>query len=154
MSKRLNRRNLLKKSIITPAAAGLALSLEEKTLLAAMARKPASTVPAGSVKGLPMGKIGNLNISRMFCGGNLTSGNAHSRDLEYVSSLLRHYFTDEKIFETWHICEECGINTALLRLDETVIRLINKYWDERGGKLQWIAQIKPKKPTWRPLRPI
>jgi hypothetical protein len=65
--------------------------------------------------------------------------------LEYVSSLLRHYFTDEKIFETWQICEECGINTSILRLDDTVIRLVNKYWDERGGKLQWIAQVKPKK---------
>ncbi|MHC4160102.1 MAG: hypothetical protein ACYSSO_13610 [Planctomycetota bacterium] len=144
MSKNLNRRNLLKKTVIAPAAATLALSLEEKALLAAMARKPASTVPAGSVKGLPMGKIGNLNITRMLCGGNLTSGFAHSRDLEYVSSLLRHYFTDEKIFETWHICEECGINTAILRVDDMVIRLVNKYWDERGGKLQWIAQVKPK----------
>ena len=145
MSKNLNRRNLLKKSIITPAAATLALSLEEKALLAGLAKKPAVSAPSGSAKGLPMGKIGNLNITRMFCGGNLTSGFAHSRDLEYVSSLLRHYFTDEKIFETWQICEECGINTALLRLDDTVIRLVNKYWDERGGKLQWIAQVKPKK---------
>jgi hypothetical protein len=144
MSKNLNRRSLLKKSIITPAAATLALSLEEKALLARMANKPAASAPRGSAEGLPMGKIGNLNISRMFCGGNLTSGFAHSRDLTYVSSLLRHYFTDEKIFETWHICEECGINTSILRLDDTVIRLINKYWDERGGKLQWIAQVKPK----------
>ncbi len=135
----------MKKSIITPAAATLALSLEEKALLAGLAKKPAVSAPSGSAKGLPMGKIGNLKITRMFCGGNLTSGFAHSRDLEYVSSLLRHYFTDEKIFETWQICEECGINTALLRLDDTVIRLVNKYWDERGGKLQWIAQVKPKK---------
>jgi len=154
MSKNLNRRNLLKKSVITPAAVTLALSLEERALLARTAEKPApdasllrsktAGAPSESTKGLPMGKIGNLNITRILCGGNLTSGFAHSRDLEYVSSLLRHYFTDEKIFETWHICEECGINSAILRLDDTVIRLINKYWDERGGRLQWIAQVKPK----------
>jgi hypothetical protein len=144
MSKNLNRRSLLKKSVITPAAVTLALSLEEKALLAKEEKKPAASAPSESAKGLPMGKIGNLNITRMLCGGNLTSGFAHSRDLEYVSSLLRHYFTDEKIFETWQICEECGINTAILRLDDTVIRLINKYWDERGGRLQWIAQVKPK----------
>lgn len=144
MSKNLNRRSLLKKSVIAPAAATLALSLEERALLARAAKKPAASAPSESAKGLPMGKIGNLNIIRMLCGGNLTSGFAHSRDLEYVSSLLRHYFTDEKIFETWQICEECGINTAILRLDDTVIRLINKYWDERGGRLQWIAQVKPK----------
>jgi len=143
MSKNLNRRGFLKRSIITPSAA-LALSFEERALLAATSKSPAAT-PEGSVKDLPMGKIGNIKITRLICGGNLTSGYAHSRDLIYVSSLLRHYFTDEKIFETWQICEESGINTAILRLDDKVIRLVNKYWDERGGKLQWIAQVKPKK---------
>ncbi|UCD51989.1 MAG: hypothetical protein JSW27_04990, partial [Phycisphaerales bacterium] len=92
---------------------------------------------------MPTGRIGNLAVTRLIVGGNLTSGIAHDRDLIYVSSLLRQYFTDEKIFETWRLCEECGVNTAILRLDDKVIRLINRYWDERGGQLQWIVQIKP-----------
>ena len=99
-------------------------------------------MPGGSIKDLPMGKIGNVKISRMFAGGNLISGFAHSRDLIYVSSLLRQYFTDDKVMETFEICEECGINTAILRLDEHCIRIMNKYWNNRGGKLQWIAQVK------------
>ena len=99
-------------------------------------------MPGGSIKSLPMGKIGNVKISRMFAGGNLISGFAHSRDLIYVSSLLRKYFTDDKVMETFEICEECGINTAILRLDEHCIRIMNKYWNNRGGKLQWIAQVK------------
>ena len=140
MSANLNRRNFLKQTAAVSTYAALALSFEEKALLAASTAKP----QRGSIKGLPMGRIGNVNITRLFCGGNLTSGFAHSRDLIYVSLLLKHYFTDEKIFETWEICEECGINTAILRLDDDVIRLINKYWDERGGRLQWIAQVKPK----------
>jgi len=37
-----------------------------------------------------MGKIGRLSISRLICGGNLFSGFAHSGDLVYVSSLLKH----------------------------------------------------------------
>ncbi|TKJ33807.1 MAG: hypothetical protein CEE38_19475 [Planctomycetes bacterium B3_Pla] len=142
MSDNLNRRNFLKKSLAASPAAALALSFEEKALLAATAKKPAAKMPGGSVKGLPMGKIGNINISRIFCGGNLISGFAHSRDLIYVSSLLRKYFTDEKVMETFEICEETGINTAILRLDEHCIRIINKYWNNRGGKLQWIAQVK------------
>ncbi|MFQ6035279.1 MAG: hypothetical protein ACE5NM_05460 [Sedimentisphaerales bacterium] len=143
MSGKLNRRAFLEKSVITSTAAALGLSFEERALLA---RTTQSFAPSqkGSAKGLPMGKIGNLKITRLIVGGNLTSGFAHSRDLVYVSSLLRNYFTDGKIFETWEICEECGINTAILRLDEQVIRLINQYWNERGGKLQWIVQIKPK----------
>jgi hypothetical protein len=44
--------------------------------------------------------------------------------------------------ETFEICEECGMNTAILRLDEHCIRIMTKYWNNRGGKLQWIAQVK------------
>jgi hypothetical protein len=142
MSGNINRRNFLKKSAAVSTGAALALSFEEKALLAAMTNKPAPRMPGGSIKGFPMGKIGNVKISRMFPGGNLISGFAHSRDLIYVSSLLRKYFTDDKVMETFEICEECGINTAILRLDEHCIRIMNKYWNNRGGKLQWIAQVK------------
>ena len=142
MSGNINRRNFLKKSAAVSTGAALALSFEEKALLAAMKNKPAPRMPGGSIKGLPMGKIGNIKISRMFTGGNLISGFAHSRDLIYVSSLLNNYFTDDKVMETFEICEECGINTAILRLDEHCIRIINKYWNNRGGKIQWIAQVK------------
>ena len=142
MSENINRRNFLKKSAALSTGAALALSFEEKALLAAMTNKPAPRMPGSSIKGLPMGKIGNVKISRMFAGGNLISGFAHSRDLIYVSSLLNKYFTDDKVMETFEICEECGINTAILRLDEHCIRIMNKYWNNRGGKLQWIAQVK------------
>ncbi len=138
MSENLNRRSFLKKSAVVSTGAALTLSFEEKALLAAITKKP----QRGSIKGLPMGRIGNVKISRMFAGGNLISGFAHSRDLDYVSSLLRQYFTDEKVMETFEICEECGINTAILRLDDHCISILNKYWNNRGGKLQWIAQVK------------
>ena len=142
MSDRLNRRGFLKKSIAAAPAAALAMSFEEQALVASTAKKPAAVMPGGSIKGLPVGKIGNVTISRLFPGGNLISGFAHSRDLIYVSSLLRKYFTDDKVMETFEICEECGMNTAILRLDEHCIRIMTKYWNNRGGKLQWIAQIK------------
>jgi len=137
-----NRREFLKSAVVGTTAASVALSLEEKALLAAQTGEtptPPKTKASGKI---PMGKIGKLDISRMICGGNLTSGFAHSRDLVYVSSLLKHYFTDEKVFETWRKCEECGVNTAILRLDANVLRLTKQYWNKKGGKLQWIAQIK------------
>ncbi len=142
MSGNLNRRNFLKKSAAVSTGAAIALSFEEENLLAARTNKPARRTPGSSIKGLPMGKIGNVKISRMFTGGNLISGFAHSRDLIYVSSLLKKYFSDDKVMETFEICEECGINTAILRLDEHCIRIMNKYWNNRGGKMQWIAQVK------------
>jgi len=145
MSADLNRRSFLERSVVGSAAGLLGLSLEEKALLAELAKKPAEPTPKESTEGLPMGKIGKVKISRLICGGNLISSFAHSRDLEYVSSLLRQYFTDEKVIETLQICEQTGINTAILRLDDHCVRILDKYWNERGGQIQWIAQIKPGK---------
>jgi hypothetical protein len=142
MSDRLDRRDFLKKSLAGSAAGAFALSFEERALLAQASKKPAPAAAADSAGDMPMGQLGKLKVTRLIVGGNLTSGFAHSRDLIYVSGLLRQYFTEAKVFETWELCEQCGINTAILRLDEHVIGLITKYWNERGGKLQWIAQVK------------
>ena len=142
MAEDLSRRSLLRKSVITSAAA-LGLSLEEKALLARLTKKSTEPAARGSTEGLPMGRIGDVKISRLLVGGNLISSFAHSRDLIYVSSLLKNYFTDEKVMETLEICEETGINTAILRVDDHCIRILDTYRNERGGKIQWIAQAKP-----------
>jgi hypothetical protein len=140
MAKGLNRREFLKTSAIGSAVAASTLSFEEKALLAVSSRAPkAATDPVGR---LPFGMIGSVKISRIICGGNLIGGYAHSRDLIYVSSLLKHYFTDEKIIETLEICEESGINTIITNSDSA--RLLNKYWKERGGRIQWLAQCSTK----------
>ena len=142
MSADVNRRGFLRQSIIASAGTALGVSLEERALLAYSAERPGAAEPSDSAGTLPTGKIGKLGISRLLVGGNLISGFAHSRDLIYVSSLLKNYFTDEKVMETFEICEEMGMNTAILRLDEHCLRIIKKYWNNRGGKLQWIAQVK------------
>jgi len=150
MSENLDRRSFIKKSVIASTGAGLGISLEEKILLGRQTAK-ANTAERGTSNGkLPTGKIGKLNISRLICGGNLINGFAHDRDLIYVSDLLRHYFSDEKIMETWEICEDSGINTMISTVNsphangnDPTIRVINKYRNERGGKIQWLAQCFP-----------
>ncbi len=144
MSKDLNRREFFKKSVIGSAEVTSALSLEEKALLAATTGKTTAAVPQGIAKGMPIGRIGNHKISRLLCGGNLISGFAHSRDLIYVSRLLKTYFTDEKVMETLQLSEENGINTAVLRADDRIVGILKKYRRERGGRIQWIAQTYPK----------
>ncbi len=139
MSGNLDRREFLKGSLVGSAAALSALSFEERALLAA---QDASKVARETgVQGLPAGRIGNVTISRLICGGNLIGGFAHSRDLIYVSPLLKHYFTDEKIIETLEICEENGINTIIAGTSSAGV--LRKYRDERGGKIQWLAQCVP-----------
>jgi hypothetical protein len=144
MSGNFNRRQFVRTSAAVSAGAILGLSLEERVLAAHQSKKAPAKTPVASATHMPAGRIGSLKISRLICGGNLISGHAHSRDLIYVSSLLRRYFTDDKVMETFRICEENGINSAVLRLDDHCIGLINKYWKQMGGKLQWIAQVKPR----------
>jgi uncharacterized membrane protein YphA (DoxX/SURF4 family) len=154
----LKRRELLQALAAIPVFGGFAFavlkkrSYEEQQLAAT---KGVHAVTSASMKAarfaglselagqVQKGRIGNIDIGRIIVGGNLVSGFAHSRDLIYVSPLLRTYFTDEKIMETLRLCEACGINTAILRTDEDTIRILRNYW-KRGGKIQWLAQVYPK----------
>jgi len=89
---------------------------------------------------MPMGKIGNVTISRLIIGGNQFSGWSHSRDLKYLRDLFKAYATEKKILETLRAAEENGINTILTANSP----YISKYWKDLGGKMQWIAQVHPK----------
>lgn len=92
---------------------------------------------------VPKGNINHVEISRIIPGGNIISGQAHSRYLIYVSSLLKKYFTDEKVIETFWMYEACGINSIVLSVREQTLRVLKEY-RRRGGKLQWLAQAYPK----------
>jgi len=151
MSGSLNRRSFLKAALAGAASTAVSLSPEESVLLARGGKDPPPPPAGPPVREFPQGKIGTVKISRLICGGNLINGYAHSRDLIYVSDLLKNYFTDEKIIETWELCEENGINTAIANVRggrgdarrENSVRMFQKYWNERGGRLQWIAQTNP-----------
>ena len=142
-NKNVDRRDFLKKSIAVSAGASLGFqSFEEQNLLARMTENSGAAGTPGRKSGsasskLPRGKIKDLEISRIICGGNLIGGWAHSRDLMYVSTLVKAYHTDEKVFETLELAEENGINTILT--NPVSDRVMNRYWNERGGKIQWIS---------------
>ena len=139
MATRLNRRRFLQGTVFA-SSAGAALSFEERALLAGAGESAEPATPADP--GLPTGKIGNLSVTRLICGGNLFSGFAHSRDLIYVSTLLKQYFTDAKTMETLSLCESRGINTAILRVDDQIVRILTNYRKQTGSRIQWIAQAK------------
>ncbi|MHC4398998.1 MAG: twin-arginine translocation signal domain-containing protein [Planctomycetota bacterium] len=142
-AKRLSRRRFVGRSLGISAAGALAgLSLEERVLLAGPSEEGSAIRPASGE--LPGGRIGKLQVSRLICGGNLFSGFAHSRDLIYVSRWMKEYFTPEKIMDTLQACEENGVNAAVLRCDDHIRGVLDRYRKERGGKMQWIAQTYPK----------
>ena len=83
------------------------------------------------------GKIGNLKMSRMFLGGNLIGGWAHARDLLYTDKLVKAYHEDWRVFRTFKMAEQCGMNTILT--NPALMRVINDYWKKEGGKIQFIS---------------
>jgi len=93
-----------------------------------------------SVKSMPTGKIGSVKISRLITGENQFSGWSHSRDLKYLRELFKAYNKQEKIMDTLQLCEEMGVNTIITASSG----YLKKYWSQRGGKIQWIAQVHPK----------
>ncbi len=145
MPEPLARRSFLKKSVAVSLAAPLVASLEEHHLVYATPGEPPFAVPEpASLCQRWYGTIGKVKISRLVCGGNLISGWAHSRDLMYVSNLLKHYFTDEKIIETWALCEKCGINTMIFNPEDEHATAVYRKYRKRGGRIQYLAQISPK----------
>jgi hypothetical protein len=89
---------------------------------------------------MPLGKIGDVPISRLIIGGNQFSGWSHSRDLKYLRDLFKAYATEKKILETLRAAEDNGINTIITAGSA----YLGKYWKDLGGKMQWIAQVHPK----------
>ena len=117
---KVNRRTAMGRCV---TAAGSAYALSKAAEAAAAESDEASG------DGMLYGNLGNVKMSRLMLGGNLVSGFMHARDLKYVTRLFRAYVTEEKIFETFQLAEENGINTVL----ESGANLVYKYNKERGA---------------------
>ncbi len=146
MTDKIDRRCFLARGVVGAAAVGAVhASIEEKTLQAAIddgtataapAAKPLTDIPPGS---LPCGKIGNVTLSRLFIGGNLIGGWAHSRDLMYASKLFTSYNTEAKVFETLELAQACGINT--IQLDPQCWPVITKYNQTHSTPIQTMVCV-------------
>ena len=148
----IGRRELIKNLAALPIFGGFVvaavkkkgwISYEEKFL-----EKPDATTSAtiksfnfSSLKDLkekvPHAKIAGVDFSRVILGGNLIGGWAHARDLIYVSKLVKSYFNDEKVFETFWLAEQCGINAFLT--NPVLCRVINEYWRRKIGNIKFIS---------------
>ena len=146
MSEKTDRRCFLARGVLGAAAVGAAhVSIEENILAAAIddgsataevQAKPRTDVVPGS---MPLGRIGNVSMSRLIIGGNLIGGWAHSRDLMYASKLFTSYNTEAKIFETLELAQACGINT--IQLDPKCWDTVAKYNRNRQTKIQTVVCI-------------
>jgi len=149
----LQRRELLRDLISVPFFGAFAYamykkkkwdSFEEKFLtnkvdgVSSATLKTYAFASLDDLKGqVPKGKIGDFELSRLIMGGNLIGGWAHSRDLIYVSKLVKAYHTDERVMMTLQLGERCGINAVLT--NPQLSRIVNKYRHETGSNLSFIS---------------
>ena len=144
------RRELLADLVGLPVLGAFAYALhrkqqwagyEEKNLVDAVTAASTKTLDVASLRDLkgtlPKGKIGGKDFSRLILGGNLLSGWAHSRDLIYVSQLVKAYHNKERIFATLLMAEKCGIDTLLT--NPILCSLIDEYWKRRIGRIRFIS---------------
>ncbi len=143
MTSGINRRNFMKQSLAASAAGAVSAG----TAGAARQGDTSVTVAPRSKAELPMGRIGDLEVSRILLGGNLLTHYTHSRDLKYVYNLTAHYNTEEKIHETMALAEAHGINTLSIHNPPGIVPMLKRYRIKHGGKMQWIicptAPIEP-----------
>ncbi|MBN1852190.1 MAG: hypothetical protein JW829_05670 [Pirellulales bacterium] len=144
--RKTDRRCFLARGILGAAGVGAAYSsIEENILQAAIQNpdsqpnstsRPQTDIPSGS---LPCGKICDVSLSRLFIGGNLIGGWAHSRDLMYASKLFTSYNTESKVFETLELAQACGINT--IQIDPRCWDVVLKYNRNRDTQIQTMVCI-------------
>lgn len=130
-----DRRTFIKSSLLTPAAMALAAGT---AVQAGAQEQEATPAASGDGEGMPCGKIGNLQISRMLLGGNLLTHFTHSRDLKYVYRLTENYNTEEKIIETLALSEQHGVNALVIHTVPWALEVLRRHRRENGGKMQWI----------------
>ena len=133
MPQPIDRREFVVSSVLASAGAALGLGTGRTDAADGPAAPPA---PAA---GMPKGRIGKLEVSRILLGGNLLTHFTHSRDLSYVYRLTAHYNTKEKIFETMALAEARGIDTLSIHNPPGIIEMLEEYREKRGGKIKWIV---------------
>ncbi len=80
-----------------------------------------------------------LKVTRLIIGANPFGGYSHQN--ERRDTVMRDYYTVDRILETWKRAEAAGINTMITN-NETphVLQAVQEYLAS-GGALQWIAQL-------------
>jgi hypothetical protein len=133
MKQQVSRRGFVKSSLLASAAIPLGLRASDSA--------PANPgAPACPKEAFPSGKIAGQEFSRLMMGGNLIGGWAHSRELPYVSTLMRRYNSASKIRETLEIGESQGItsiNTWVMDDNSQIF----EHW-KNGGKMKWFSQAR------------
>jgi len=95
------------------------------------------TSTGGKSMNVPTVDLGGLAVSRFLMGGNPFSGFSHQS--QERSREMVDWYTEDRIAATLFEAQALGLNACILRGDEHITSLLDRYWRE-GGTMRWIAQ--------------
>jgi hypothetical protein len=135
-SQSVTRRGFIGGTMAALAAAQAAIGADSSKVAAGGPQSPAPGDAAGA---MPCGLLGKKKLSRLFLGGNLVIGCMHCRGLKYVEPLFRAYVNEAKLYETFKLAEENGIN-VVFESGQDVVQSYNKKFN---GHMMCIPSIHP-----------
>ena len=93
---------------------------------------------------LPQIDFCGKSVSGLIVRGNPFSGNSHRT--AHMDAGTEDFFTAQRIRETLFSCLRNGINTAQMRGDRHIMRMLREFRLE-GGEIHWIGQTAPEIPS-------
>ena len=150
VSREISRREFARESVLASAGVAVAAGLPAQALRAESVgdRRPNPLTATWT------GRIGNLELSRLMFGGNMITGYAHSRDLDYVpaaDAALPHAGEDRRNAGT---AEQHGINSINTTVWDDVTLRCKAYWEKHGKTLKWIVAANPTPMSDNPFEQI
>ena len=135
-----NRREFLRSAAVVAAGVGAAAAAQTQRPQGPpsgeQAQPTAPPRPASEIQ-VPKMRFGNADISRLIVGCNPFYGFAHYNNI--LGTVMREYYTAERVCEVLHQCNRFGINTynyvQLGRAPQDLQRFIAE-----GGKMHLIVQ--------------
>src|SRR5690348_8176124 len=103
----------------------------------AFAGLSAAAASEGSEIQVPSMKFGGVHIGRLVAGCNPFYGFAHYNNI--LASVMKDYYTPERICEVLHECNRCGIN-AYNWVDVPRARQDLERFRDQGGRMHLIVQ--------------
>ena len=92
------------------------------------------------MKTLPQINLCGTMVSKLIIGGNPFSGNSHQNAA--MDAEMEDFFTTDRIKKTLVQCLDNGINTAQLRGDKHIMRILREFRLD-GYQINWIGQTAP-----------
>ena len=130
------RRTFLQSAVLSAGIAGTGSTVAAQVTQSRGTKTEDPGIPGSEIQ-VPKMKFGKFEVSRLVCGCNPFYGFSHFNNI--LSTVMREYYTQERVCEVLHQCNFFGINTMAFHDGGRSQQDLRRFQSE-GGKMQIIVQ--------------